>query len=144
MALEGETTTENNGNIENNVENQNIDQNQETQNIEQTTDTTNNNVDDSNDYFNAIEFDDDFEVEELNEELAFKFLKQSKGLEVESFDDLLKPKEVNPYEDIFDDDDKAYLNFKKETGRSRKDFEALNANLDEIPKIDLARERVVS
>lgn len=143
MALEGETTTENNGNIENNVENQNIDQNQGTQNIEQTNDTTNNNVDDSNDYFNAIEFDDDdFEVEELNEELAFKFLKQSKGLEVESFDDLLKPKEVNPYESFLDDEDKAYLNFKKETGRSRKDFEALNANLDEIQKIDLARERV--
>ena len=143
MTLEDGTTTENNGNIENNVENQNIDQNQGTQNIEQTNDTTNNNVDDSNDYFNAIEFDDDdFEVEELNEELAFKFLKQSKGLEVDSFDDLLKPKEVNPYESFLDDEDKAYLNFKKETGRSRKDFEALNANLDEIPKIDLARERV--
>ena len=142
MVLEGETTTENNGNIENNVENQNIDQNQGTQNIEQTPDTTNNNVDDSNDYLNAIDLDDDFEVEELNEELAFKFLKQSKGLEVESFDDLLKPKEVNPYDGVLDDEDKAYLNFKKETGRSRKDFEALNANLDEIPKIDLARERV--
>lgn len=51
-------------------------------------------------------------------------------------------KVVNPYEDLMDDEDKAYFNFKKETGRSRKDFEALNSNLDEIPKIDLARERV--
>lgn len=141
MVLEGETTMENNENVDNNVENQNVEQNQETQNTEQNNDSENNN-DNSNDYFNAIDLDDDFEVEELNEELAFKFLKQSKGLEVESIDDLLKPKEVNPYEDVLDDEDKAYLNFKKETGRSRKEFEALNANLDEIPKIDLARERV--
>ena len=130
MALEDGTTTESTENVENNVESTNQEQQQEAQNNEQ------NN--DSNDYFNAIDFD----VEELNDEVAFNHLKKSKGLEVESFDDLLKPKEVNPYEDVLDDDDKAYLNFKKETGRSRKDFEALNANLDEIPKIDLARERV--
>ena len=135
MALEDGTTTESTENVENNVESTNQVQQQEAQNNEQ------NN--DSNDYYNAIEFDDfDFDIEELNDEIAFSHLKKSKGLEVESFDDLLKPKEVNPYEDVLDDDDKAYLNFKKETGRSRKDFEALNANLDEVPKIDLARERV--
>lgn len=135
MALEDGTTTESTENVENNVESTNQEQQQEAQNNDQ------NN--DSNDYFNAIDLDDDdFDVEELNDEVAFNHLKKSKGLEVESFDDLLKPKEVNPYESFLDDDDKAYLNFKKETGRSRKDFEALNANLDEIPKIDLARERV--
>lgn len=55
---------------------------------------------------------------------------------------IIEKVEVNPYEGLMDDEDKAYFNFKKETGRSRKDFEALNSNLDEIPKIDLARERV--
>lgn len=128
MVLEDGTTTESAENVENNVESTN----QETQ----------NNYD-SNDYFNAIDFDDDdYEIQELDDEVAFNHLKKSKGLEVESFDDLLKPKEVDIYEGIYDDEDKAYLNFKKETGRSRKDFEALNSNLDEIPKIDLARERV--
>lgn len=132
MVLEDGTTTGAEENVNNNVDTSNQEQAQETQNNS-----------DSNDYYNAIEFDDfDFDIEELNDEIAFSHLKKSKGLEVESFDDLLKPKEVNPYEDVLDDDDKAYLNFKKETGRSRKDFEALNANLDEIPKIDLARERV--
>lgn len=132
MVVEDGTTTGAEENVNNNVDASNQEQVQETQNNS-----------DSNDYFNAIEFDDDdFDIEELNDEVAFNHLKKSKGLEVESFDDLLKPKVVNPYEDVLDDDDKAYLNFKKETGRSRKDFEALNANLDEIPKIDLARERV--
>lgn len=132
MVVEDGTTTGAEENVNNNVDTSNQEQAQETQNNS-----------DSNDYFNAIEFDDDdFDIEELNDEVAFNHLKKSKGLEVESFDDLLKPKVVNPYEDVLDDDDKAYLNFKKETGRSRKDFEALNANLDEIPKIDLARERV--
>lgn len=142
MVLEGETTTENNEIIDNNVENQNQGHNQEVQNNEQPGGSNDVNNDDSNDYFKAIDLDGDFKVEELNEDIAFNFLKQSKGLEVESIDDLLKPREVNPYEDVLDEDDKAYLNFKKETGRSRKEFEALNSNLDEIPKIELARERV--
>lgn len=37
--------------------------------------------------------EDDFEVKDLDEATAFEFLKKSKGLDVESFDDLLKPKE---------------------------------------------------
>jgi hypothetical protein len=100
---------------------------------------------DNDGYYKPQDFDydeDEFEYEELNEEVAFKFLKETKGIEVDSLDDFLKPKEVNPYEDVLDEDDRAYLNFKKETGRSRKEFEALNSNLDEIPKIELARERV--
>ena len=40
-----------------------------------------------------------------------------------------KPKEVNAYADLLDDDDKAYYNFKKETGRSRKDLEAFEPQL---------------
>ena len=130
MALEDGTTAEGTENVNNNVEVTNQEQNQEAQNNEQNNGVENN---DNADYSRTVE---------LNEEIAFNFLKKSKGLEVENFDDLLKPKEVDIYEGVYDEDDKAYLKFKKETGRSRKDFEALNTNLDEIPKIDLARERV--
>lgn len=116
------------------------------ENNDNVTDVNTDSADDEDEgYYKPQDFDydeDEFEYEELNEEVAFKFLKDSKGIEVDSLDDLLKPKEVNPYADVLDDDDKAYLNFKKETGRSRKEFEALNSNLDEIPKIELARERV--
>lgn len=80
------------------------------------------------------------------QEIAFKYLNEN-GIPVNSIEDLKKEPvketiEVNPYADVLDDDDKAYLNFKKETGRSRKEYEALNTNLDELPKIDLAREIV--
>ena len=88
------------------------------------------------------------EIYELNDEEAFNYLKQSRGLESNSLEDFLTPKEkivekeVNPYEDVLDDDDKAYFNYKKETKGSRADYEKATANLDEIPKIELARERV--
>lgn len=81
-------------------------------------------------------------------EIAAAFLKENE-IEFTSIEELKnglnKPAErveVNPYADILDDDDKAYLNYKKETGRGRKDFEALNANIDDIPKLQLAREKV--
>lgn len=74
---------------------------------------------------------------------------KAKGKEVDNLDDLLKEpekiveiKEVDPYEGLFDEDDKAYLNFKKETGRSRKDFEALNKNYDDVDPLEFAREQV--
>lgn len=139
MALEDGTTAEGTENANNSAEVTNQEQNQEAQNNEQNNGVENN---DNADYSRTVELDDEFEIQELNEEIAFNFLKKSKGLEVENFDDLLKPKEVDIYEGVYDEDDKAYLKFKKETGRSRKDFESLNTNLDEIPKIDLARERV--
>ena len=139
MALEDGTTAEGTENANNSAEVTNQEQNQEAQNNEQNNGVENN---DNADYSRTVELDNEFEIQELNEEIAFNFLKKSKGLEVENFDDLLKPKEVDIYEGVYDEDDKAYLKFKKDTGRSRKDFEALNTNLDEIPKIDLARERV--
>lgn len=83
---------------------------------------------------------------ELNDELVLNYFK-SQGKEVNSIEELFTPKqievvkEVNPYEDFLDDEDKQYLSYKKETGRSRKDFEALNKNFDEVNPLDLARER---
>lgn len=87
-------------------------------------------------------------VQLSEDDIALQVLRQ-KGFEIDGFDDLRKEpvekiveKVVNPYESVLDDDDKAYLNYKKETGRSRKDYEALNRNLDEVDPIVFARERL--
>lgn len=82
------------------------------------------------------------------EEIALRILR-SKGHEINSFDDLRKElevkiveKEVNPYADVLDDDTKRYLDFRRETGRDRKDFEALQQDLDKVDPIVWAREKV--
>lgn len=81
-------------------------------------------------------------------EIAAAYLKEQ-GFEFESIDDLKKTPEkivetveVNPYEEYLDEDDKAYFNYRKETGRSRQEFESLKTNFDEIPRIQLAREKI--
>lgn len=81
----------------------------------------------------------------FTEEDFLNFVK-SKGKEINSFDELFAEKEpiikeINPYEDILDDEDKRYLAYKKETRRSRKDFEALNKDYDQVDSLTLARER---
>lgn len=85
------------------------------------------------------------------QEQALIFAKEN-GREVSSFEELLKPvevevekvveKEVNPYAELLDDEDKAYFDYKKTTGKGRKEFDALNKNWDEADKLELARERV--
>lgn len=76
---------------------------------------------------------------------------KEQGREVTSFDELLKPveiekvveKEVDPWADTLDDEDRAYLGFKKvNPGKTRKDFEAVNKNWDEVSAIEIAREKV--
>ena len=84
---------------------------------------------------------------ELDEDTAFRFLKEKRGFEYENLDEFLKPKEVikevDKYEGIeFDDDDNQYIEYKRQTGRSRKDFEYLNTNFDEKPLLDLALDKV--
>ncbi len=88
------------------------------------------------------------EINAINETAVLNFFKE-KGREVNSLDELFKEpekivetKEVNPYEDILDEEDKAYLQYKKETGRTRKDYDALQVNLDEISPLEFAREKV--
>jgi hypothetical protein len=87
-------------------------------------------------------------VQPTQAEITASYLREN-GIEFENIEDFKKSrqpvveiKEVNPYEDQMDESDKAFYTYKKETGRGRKDFEALNTNLDELPRIDLARERV--
>jgi hypothetical protein len=46
-----------------------------------------------------------------------------------------------PWENVIDDEDRQYLQFKKETGRGRKDFDSLNVDYDTVSSLDLAREK---
>lgn len=93
----------------------------------------------------AVVYDDDFKTRVVS------YFKEN-GREVESLEDLLKApepeikevvKEVNPYEGVkFDEEDLQYLKFKKETNRSRKEFDVLNQDLDALSPIDLAKQRI--
>lgn len=81
----------------------------------------------------------------INDELVLSYLKE-KGVEVESFEELSKPKiekiEVDPYKDIMDEETKNWLDFRKNTGRSKKEYEYVIKDIDAIPAIELAREKV--
>lgn len=78
----------------------------------------------------------------------FKEWAAGKGRQVENLDDLFVPVEkvvekvVDPWEGVISDRDKAYLTYKKETGRDWEDYQALQKNWDETPALELARERV--
>lgn len=115
---------------------------------EENSSNENQNNDDEH-YHAPIEInnnEDEYDVVDLDDKLAFDYLKKTHGIEFDSLEDFLKGrevvKEVNIYEEILDEDDKQYLNFKKETGRSRKDFEFLNQDFDALDPIDLARQRI--
>ncbi|MEN9655112.1 MAG: Cellulophaga phage phi19:3 [Bacteroidota bacterium] len=88
------------------------------------------------------------EIFELNDQETVNYINEQRGTSYETLEEVLAQKEkiiereVNPYEDVIEDDDKAYYKYKRETGRSRKEYEALNTDLSTIPKIELARERV--
>lgn len=58
------------------------------------------------------------EVFDLNDELAFKYLKENKGLEFESLEDFLKSKEQKK----LDPEIEKYLEYKEKTGRGYADF----------------------
>ncbi len=82
--------------------------------------------------------------QELSEDSVREYLKSKHNLEIESIEDFIKPKEstttnVNPYEDVMDDSDKAYFDYKKETGRGRKEFEFLNQDVSKLDSLTLSR-----
>lgn len=74
---------------------------------------------------------------------------KSQGREIETVDDLLKPievekeviKEINPWADVIDADEEVYLKFKRETKLGRKEFDALNVDVDAIDPLEIAREQ---
>lgn len=84
---------------------------------------------------------------ELNDDLVLDYFKKQ-GKEVTSLEDLFKTKEIekvvekNPYEDILDDYDKKYFDFKRETGLGRKEFDFVQQDFSKKSEIDLAIEKV--
>jgi len=97
---------------------------------------------------NAGENTNDEPAAVLSFEEQIKTWAAEKGRPIENIDDLFVPvekiveKEVNPYEDLLDEEDKAYFQYKRETGRGRDDYRSLKQNWDEAPALELARERV--
>jgi len=85
-------------------------------------------------------------AEPNQEEIVLNYFK-SKGKNINSIDDLLaepKAKEINPYQEILDDEDKAYLEFKRENPKkSRRDFEAIYSDVNQISPLEFARARVL-
>jgi len=85
-------------------------------------------------------------AEPNQEEIVLNYFK-SKGKNINSIDDLLaepKEKEINPYQEILDDEDKAYLEFKRENPKkSRRDFEAIYSDVNQISPLEFARARVL-
>src|SRR5690554_6049617 len=81
-----------------------------------------------------------------NDKAVLEVLK-ARGFDVESIEDLDKfkepqVKEINPFEDIMDEDDRRYFAFKKSTGGSRKEFDKLNVDPESVSLLDYAVERV--
>lgn len=83
------------------------------------------------------------EKPELTDDDVLSYFK-NKGRDVKTVDELFteKVKEVNKYEGLIDEDDDAYFKFKKETGRTRKDFEYLKEDFTKVSALELARDRV--
>ena len=127
-----EQENQNNG-FENNA-NENENGNENFENLD--------NQNNQNQNENLDEEGEEFEAVELDANMAWEFLKKEKGIEANDIDELLTPKQKNDFEDIIDDEDKLYFKYKKQFGGNRKDFENFTKNLDEVPRIEFARERV--
>ena len=95
--------------------------------------------------------DDVSTIQELNDDRVLEYFnkKRKEGEpEYTSLDALYKVQEkevekvVNPWEDVLDDEDKAYLNYKKETGRDRKAFEFLSQDFSKVSPLELSRDKI--
>jgi hypothetical protein len=78
---------------------------------------------------------------ELTPEQIVAYFKKN-GRDVANVDDLFQVKEVNKYEGLIDEEDDAYFKYKKETGRTRKDFDYLKEDFTKVSALELAIERV--
>ena len=85
---------------------------------------------------------------ELNDESVRQYIAEQREKNAESFSDYFKPqtkeveKNVNPYEDVFDDNDKKYFDFKKETNLGREEFDFVQQDFSKKSVLELSQERV--
>ncbi|MDO6737095.1 hypothetical protein [Wenyingzhuangia sp. 2_MG-2023] len=86
---------------------------------------------------------------EVDEDSVKAFFKNKYGKEIDSFDNLFKEPEkiieekiVNPYEDIQDDYLNKLLEFRKDTGLGRAEFDFVQQDVSTLNPLDLARQQV--
>ena len=86
---------------------------------------------------------------ELNNDSVLEYINKGREEKILNYEDLFKQlesneviKEVNPYEDVFDDYDKSYFKFKKDTGLSRKEFDFIQQDFSKKSSLDLAFDKV--
>lgn len=90
------------------------------------------------------------EAQDINDEAILNYLNSKNQTTFTSLEEytnsLVKEKEVekvvNPWEDVMDADDEAYLKYKRETGRTRKEFDFLNQDFSSMSPLDLSIERI--
>jgi len=87
----------------------------------------------------------------IDDQKFFEYYKEKTGKEASSFDDFFIEKivekevvkEIDKFDGVnFDDDDLSYIEFKKSTGGTRKDFEFIKQDIESINIIDLASKRI--
>lgn len=86
-------------------------------------------------------------VPTLDEDRVLEFIRKKANREITSFDELFEEpkvveKEVNPFEDLYDDYDRGYFKFKKETGLGRKEFEFVQQDFSTKSPLELAYDKV--
>ena len=86
---------------------------------------------------------------EFNNESVLEYINNGREEKISTYEDLFKQpktneviKEVNPYEDVFDDYDKSYFKFKKDTGLSRKEFDFVQQDFSKKSSLELAFDKV--
>lgn len=92
---------------------------------------------------------DDKKEIEFNNESVLEYINKDREEKILNYEDLFKQaeskqviKEVNPFEDVFDEYDKSYFKFKKDTGLSRKEFDFVQQDFSKKSSLDLAFDKV--
>lgn len=87
---------------------------------------------------------------EINDDTLLNYLNTKNNTSFESLDAYQQSfatekevvKEINPYEDLMDEYDKEYFKYKKETNRSRKEFDFVQQDISKLDTLDLAIRKV--
>ncbi|WP_440880634.1 hypothetical protein [Tenacibaculum sp. C7A-26P2] len=89
---------------------------------------------------------------ELSDDAVLSYINQKVGKEFKQFDDIFQVKEkeiekivektVNPYEGVMDQNDINYFEFKKNTGRSRDEYDFIQKDLDAISDFDWVKKKL--
>lgn len=86
---------------------------------------------------------------DFNNDSVLAYINKDREDKFGSFEDMFKQpeskeviKEVNPWEDILDDSDKTYFQFKKDTGLSRKEFDFVQQDISTKSSLELAHQKI--